>query len=600
MLGMLVAACAAAATAATAQAAPLGLTNCATNQGFTQCSGLVTTWDGVPLDTTVTLPEHGTAGLPLVVNVHGFGNSKHEYLDPASKAYTDNAYGWARAGYAVLTATARGLWGSCGSPEARLANPLPCARGWIHLADTRFEVRDQQHLVGLLVDDGTADARRIAVTGDSYGGGTTLALATLNDRVMLPDGRLVPWRSPKGTPLSVAAAAPVIPWTNLIGAIAPNGRTRHGQRTPPQDVAQPVGVFKMSVATAIAAAAQFAIGPGQPVGQPFVPGRPMGQLAAPGVDRTADVGAWVARADLGEPYTDPLVRGYIADMQHFHSAAGVPMTSAPPPLLLASGFTDDLFPASEVLRHAEEVRAAHPATPVQVLLGDFGHQRAANKPADRERLVERIHAWFDHHVMQRGAAPPTGVTATTQTCPKTAPSEGPFHAATFNALATGEQSFTAATAKTVLSTGGDPQTALGIDPATGGGDGCVRSSARDWPGTAVYRLPLAPPGGILMLGAPRVTAKLTITGVHPQLAVRLWDVGPEGKQQSLVARALVRPTRSGEIVFELNANGWRFGHGHRPRLELLGHDAPFGRPSNGAFAIRVERLALSLPTRQVR
>ncbi|MFL5956928.1 MAG: hypothetical protein ACJ756_05715, partial [Solirubrobacterales bacterium] len=73
------------ATAATASAAaPLGLSSCAPAQGLYQCSGLVTTWDGVPLDTTVTLPEAGAAHLPLVAEIHGFGNSKYEYLDPSS------------------------------------------------------------------------------------------------------------------------------------------------------------------------------------------------------------------------------------------------------------------------------------------------------------------------------------------------------------------------------------------------------------------------------------------------------------------------------------------------------------------------------------
>src|SRR5438067_10104134 len=184
-------------------AAPLDLGTCGATQGVYQCSGLAKTWDGVPLDTTVTLPAAGASHLPLVVEIHGFGNSKYEYLDPASTAYTDNAYGWARAGYAVLTYTARGLWGSCGTPESRLANPAACARGYIHLADARYEVRDTQELIGRLVDEGVANPHEIGVTGDSYGGGQSMSLAALRNRVMLPDGRLVPWRSPAGTPLSI-------------------------------------------------------------------------------------------------------------------------------------------------------------------------------------------------------------------------------------------------------------------------------------------------------------------------------------------------------------------------------------------------------------
>ena len=208
----------------TALAGPLGLSDCGQTEGVYQCSGLVETWDGIPLDTTVTLPEQGAGELPLVADVHGFGNSKYEYLDPASQAYTGNAFSWAKRGYAVLTYTARGLWGSCGTPESRLASPIACADGYIHLADVRYEVRDTQELIGRLVDEGVADANAIGVTGDSYGGGQSLMLAALRDRVMQPDGTLVPWRSPSGQRLSLAAAAPVIPWTDLVSAAAPNGQ----------------------------------------------------------------------------------------------------------------------------------------------------------------------------------------------------------------------------------------------------------------------------------------------------------------------------------------------------------------------------------------
>ncbi len=132
-------------------------TTAPTAQGVHQCSGLVTTWDGIPLDTTVTLPRAGAGDLPLVAEIHGFGNSKYEYLNPDETAYTDNAFAWARDGYAVLTYTARGLWGSCGTPESRALNPAACARGYIHLADDRYEVRDTQELIGRLVDEGVAD-----------------------------------------------------------------------------------------------------------------------------------------------------------------------------------------------------------------------------------------------------------------------------------------------------------------------------------------------------------------------------------------------------------------------------------------------------------
>src|SRR5437588_2643536 len=151
----------AAPSGAAAAGPPLGLGSCGDNQGVYQCSGLAPTFDGVPLDTTVALPRSGAHHLPLVVELNGFGNSKYEYLDPSSQAYTGNAFDWARRGYAVLTYTARGFWGSCGTPAARLAGGSACANGYIRLADIRYEVRDAQYLTGELVDQGVADARRI-------------------------------------------------------------------------------------------------------------------------------------------------------------------------------------------------------------------------------------------------------------------------------------------------------------------------------------------------------------------------------------------------------------------------------------------------------
>ncbi|MBA2546101.1 MAG: acetylxylan esterase, partial [Solirubrobacterales bacterium] len=487
------------ASSVSAAAAPLGLGSCQTTQGVYRCDGLVKTWDGVPLDTTVVLPSSGATNLPLVAEIHGFGNSKYEYLDPASTAYTDNAYGWAKDGYAVLTYTARGLWGSCGTPESRLASPLDCASGYIHLADSRYEARDTQELIGRLVDEGVADPGRIGVTGDSYGGGQSFELAALRNRTILPDGSLVPWKSPGGTPLSLAAAAPVIPWTSLVGAIAPNGRTLSNEVTAPGNQADPVGVFKLSFANAIMAAAQFATGPGQPTGEPFIPGRPMGFLAPPGLDPDADVTGWVARADLGEPYDDAGAQQIVSMLESYHSAYGIEGSVAPPPLYVGAGFSDDLFPVDETLRFVNRMTAAHPQVPYSLYFGDYGHQRAANKAADRDRLLAAIHDWFDHYLRGLGPAPETGVTATTQTCPRTAPSEGPFHAATFAGLARGEVRFSSPEPRTISPGGGDPATGRAIDPVAGGGDGCVQTASLDAPGTATYRLPAATGAGYTLL-----------------------------------------------------------------------------------------------------
>ena len=587
-----------AAPAAARASTPLGLTDCGPAHGTYQCSGTVPTWDGVPLDTTVTLPRETPGRLPLVVLIHGFGNSKSEYLDPEQSAYTGNAFEWAQRGYAVLTYTARGLWGSCGTPESRAANPAACARGYIHLADHRFEVRDTQELVGRLVDDGTADAGAIGVTGDSYGGGQSMALAALRDRVMMPDGSLAPWRSPGGAPLRIAAAAPVIPWTDLLGAIAPNGRTRTDEVTPPAATSDPVGVFKASIAHGILAAAQFATGPGQPVGEPFVPGRPMGYLAPAGSDPEADVAGWVERADEGEPYTDARAREVVALLDRYHSAYKIDSTVAPPPLFVASGFTDDLFPADEAIRFVNRTARDHPRTPLSLMLGDFGHQRASNKRGDRGRLEVAIRDWFQEHL--RGGAPaPRGVVATTQTCPRDAPEGGPFTAPTFGRLARGHVSYVSDEPQTIDSGGGDPAIGAAIDPVGGGGDACATTASATQPGTATYLLPAVGSSPYTLLGSPSITARLKVEGVpeNQQIAGRLWDVAPDGRQ-TLVARGVYRPRGSGDQAWQLYPNGWTFATGHVPKLELLGSDPPFARPSNGDFAITVGRIQLTLPTRE--
>jgi hypothetical protein len=389
----------------------------------------------------------------------------------------------------------------------------------------------------------------------------------------------------------------VIPWTDLIYAIAPNGRTLTYSIPPRGQDAAPVGVFKETFANGIFAAAQFAVGPGQPLGEPFVQGRPMGYLAPPGSDPQADVAGWVARADAGEPYDDASAHAVVDTLERYHSAYWIDSSTSPAPLFMASGFDDDLFPIDEALRFANRTRRRHPRVPVAMMFGDFGHQRASNKKAERARLVSLIHRWMDRYLRGRGKAP-TGVTASTQTCPRDARSQGPFKASSFAALARGEVRFRAKGGpKTISSGGGDPRVGAAIDPVAGGGDACAQTDATDQSGTATYRVPRSK--GYTLLGAPTILARLKITGssAAAQIAGRLWDVAPDGRQ-TLVARGEYRPTGAarGE-VWQLHANGWRFTRGHVPKLELLGSSPPSSRRSNGDFEVTVRKLSLRLPVR---
>src|SRR5207248_8259630 len=144
------------APVAHADASPFGTLSCVPRDDVRFCEGStatrVKTWDGVPLDVNVTLPASGDSDLPLVVLLHGWGGHKAGFSD--SKP-------WAERGYAVLAYTARGFGESCGSASSRAADPQGCAKGWIHLADARYEVRDTQYLSGLLADEGIVDPQRI-------------------------------------------------------------------------------------------------------------------------------------------------------------------------------------------------------------------------------------------------------------------------------------------------------------------------------------------------------------------------------------------------------------------------------------------------------
>jgi hypothetical protein len=133
-----------------------------------------------------------------------------------------------------------------------------------------------------------------------------------------------------------------------------------------------------------------------------------------------------------------------------------------------------------------------------------------------------------------------------------------------------------------------------IDPITGQG-ACAAPPAADEPGTATYRLPAATGKGYTLLGSPAVSARFAVTGRDPALAMRLWDVAPGGATQTLVARGLYRPRKGSRQVFQLHPNGWRFKAGHVPKLEFVGRDNPYGRPSNFEWSIAISDLRLRLP-----
>jgi hypothetical protein len=268
--------------------------------------------------------------------------------------------------------------------------------------------------------------------------------------------------------------------------------------------------------------------------------------------------------------------------------------------MLAAGFTDDLFPVDETLRFANRTRARFPRTPLSLLLGDLGHQRASNKPRERRRLVRSIHRWFDHYLRGSGNRPPSGATAYVETCPRSRPSLGPFRAESFNELTRRRVRLRTNSPQIVSSAGGDPATGARIDPVTGGGDACVSVPVATSAGTALVDKRVREGRHRTVIGAPEIKARLEISGAAPevsQLDGRLWDVAPDGASRTLVARGTYRPRASGPASWVLHTAAWRFESGHTIELELLGNDAPYARPSNGTFSTTVSDLRVRLPVR---
>ncbi len=591
---------------------PLGL-SCVTQPDRVRfCAGngsteRIPSWDGVPLDVDVTLPPTGRGPFPTIVMLHGWGNTKTAFEStdtrgngynagagtyrPVTYNYNNDFY--ARRGYAVLTYTARGKGKSCGgsgAPQAQLQTGA-CSDGYIRLADQRYEIRDTQYLLGLLVDQKFAKPGALGVTGISYGGGQSLELAYLKDRIRCSglvlatdpcngkrSGDFLRWTSPRGVPLSITAAHPRWFWSDLVSSLLPNGRFLDFDPRTGGLSRSPIGVEIASYLNGLVATGSA----GGYYVAPQLPGSP---------ESAWDLTTYGVVFNAGEPYGDQ-ARTIVDEITSYHQGFGI-AESTPAPLLLENGWNDELFPAAEGLRVYNDLRARRADADVTLLLGDVGHSKGSNKEAVNLAFNNQTASFFDAHLKQRGPIPRPGtVTALTTTCPSTTTDGGPHTAMSWDALHPGAVSFGTDTAQIVTSPGGDPTVGAQLDPVATS-DGCKTVPASLSPGTAVYTLASS---GFTLLGLPTLTATIATTGTGGQLAARLWDVAPDG-QQLLVTRGVYRllDNQTGTVTFQLHGNGYRFEPGHTVKLELAGADSPYYRPSNNPFSVTVADARISLP-----
>jgi fermentation-respiration switch protein FrsA (DUF1100 family) len=562
-----------------AEPTPLGHA-CKAENGVRFCptetlSQRVPSFDGVPLDADVTLPPVGTGPFPTIVMIHGWGGSKTDFesSSPAGDGnetfdYNNNYY--AQHGYAVLNYSARGWANSCGEVGSR--EDPGCKEGWIRLADQRYEAHDTQYLLGLLADEKITKPLATGTTGISYGGGQSIELAYLKNRIRLPNGEFAPWTSPKGKKLRIAAAYPRWPWSDLVDALTPNGRFLDTEVAPFAQSYEPFGVEIQSYVAGL-----------------FALGNTSGFIAPTGADPEADLSKWFAATNAGEP-ANPEDEAIAKQIYTYHQGYG--LSGKPAPMLLQSGWTDDLFPPSQSLRIYNAVRPLKGYAALQ--FGDLGHSRGSNKENADHAFQEQAASFFEAKLKHIGKPPPNGtVTAYTQTCPQGAPAGGPFTAKRWSKLHPHTITFGSAAGQLFTSAGGNATIAAEFDPIANS-DACKEVPAETEPNTANYTL--TSPGFTLM-GLPTVTATVKTIGPFGELVSRLWDVLPSGEQR-LVTRGVYRlnDNQEGTITFQLHGNGYEFPAGDTVKLQLLGRDAPYYRASNGTFAIEAANVTVSLPT----
>ena len=556
-----------------------------TDGGPGQTVNGVPTFDGVPLDVDVTLPsaQHGGGPYPTIVMLHGYGNDKtsFESSDPngdGSVTYHYNNDYFARQGYAVVNYTARGFGHSCGGGPSGFHSG-PCGQGYIRLADTRYEARDTQYLLGLLVDQGIAKRGALGVTGISYGGGQSIELAYLRNRIRRPNGSFAPWTSPKGKSLSITAAWPRWPWSDLVDSLLPNGRFLDTQVAPPGQSLDPVGIEIRSYVSGL-----YALGKSSGYYCGDAP------ASSPCTNPDADLTGDLALINAGEP-ASPEAQARVAEIYAHHQGYGIP--GSPSPLLIENGWTDDLFPPEQAIRIYNQ---ASGSSPVSLQFGDLGHSRGSNKPTVNQAFNGQGAAFFGRYMRGTSGGPaPGSVTAYTQTCPSTAPDGGPYSGPSYQRLHTGTISF-GSPASQVVTASGDHATSSQFDPIAGTSDACKTISSSTAAGTATYNYDTG--SGFTMLGLPTVTATIQTIGDFGELDSMLFDVAPDGTER-LISRGAYRLTnnQSGPVTFQLHGNGYAFAPGHTVKLVLLGSDDPYLRKSNDtAFTVQVSNLTVTLPT----
>ena len=521
------------------------------------CTGfLPSAVDGTLLDVTVAVPP-GSGPHPLIVILHGWGGSKGSDGYLADPLLAD--------GNAVLRYSARGFGDSWGQ---------------VNLADVNVELADLRSIIGQVVDQGRLhlDADAVGVIGVSYGGGQTWLAAVQPV-----------FQSPHGATVRIRTVVPIVPWSDLVYALAPNGR--------PEYSLAPAGSPKLSFINGL-----YFSGVRTSAERPY-PNYPDYLVA------------WHAWLNAMEPnLADPVYRQLIDGAAGYRSIwwqqefwRDVALNRVP--VFQVQGLTDDLFPLPEAKRMLLALQALDPLYPIASYFGDIGHPRAANKSAERDYVVGLIRQWFAFYLRGSGAQPPHVVRAAI-----TRPRNQPFDPAdvitvnTYGMLATGSVSKQFDGSATLVNPITDPYAGFYWDPLVM--EGSHELQALPPPpepaivegSLGVFTVGVAELNGglpLLIAGQPGVSLRATTPAPRVQLDVRLIDLAPDGTRQ-LVTRGtfmLEGPAADASVTIPTYGNVWQAPADHALRLEITNIDSPYLAPSRVPSVTQITQVRLDLPTR---
>ncbi|MGW1978449.1 alpha/beta fold hydrolase [Streptomyces sp. NPDC001889] len=504
------------------------------------------TMPGAQIDTSYFTSGDRDRRRPAVLLGHGFGGSKSDVRAQAE--------GLARDGYAVLTWSARGFGASTGK---------------IGLNDPDFEVKDVSRLIDWLAKrpeiqlDSDGDPR-VGLAGASYGGAISLLAAGHDDRV--------------------DAIAPSITYWNLADALFPSG------------------VFKKLWA-GIFFSTGSAEAPGRtPAGDTPAGTRPQDPPAdggAPGASGTPDRAANPAGCGDFQPELCAMYER-IAVSGKPDTAARELLESRSPsavgdrikvPTLIVQGQSDSLFPLSHADAMAERISAN--GAPVAVDWISGGHDGG---DSESTRIENRVSAWFDRHLQQDTSAD-TGPAFRVSRTGGVDSTDGRAllrgaHAARYPGLDNGTRTVPLGAGEQSFSNpAGATPPAISAVPGLSGGLGSLSSFgvglSLDFPGQHARFDSQPLKSSLRITGSPSIRVKVASTTGEAVLFGKVYDVGPDGRQQvlpsQLVAPVRIDGARQGkEVTLTLPAVDHEVDAGHRLRLVLAATDLGYASPASPA------------------